>query len=63
VLFPLSSICVLKLCVFFSCVVDDEKMQLKSSEQVKETEAVRIRKQEEKRLSIVSDLVIKKVWF
>jgi hypothetical protein len=43
--------------------VDDEKMQLKSSEQVKETEAVRIRKQEEKRLSIVSDLVIKKVWF
>jgi hypothetical protein len=30
---------------------------------VKETEAVRIRKQEEKRLSIVSDLVIKKVWF
>jgi hypothetical protein len=30
--------------VFFSCVVDDVKIQSKSSEQVKETDATRIKK-------------------
>jgi S-adenosylmethionine synthetase len=55
------------MCFFFYCAVHDVKMQSKSSEQGKEINVARIRKQEEIKktifFSIVSDSVTKKAWF